>query len=90
MQKCPKCDSGQIQRSRAKSRMEQMRKFLSFARPHRCRACGWRGWGAETALQSPILPHGVVAPLDLAVLDALDARPGLLHERSDSGHTDKV
>ena len=89
MQKCPKCDSEQIHRSRAKGRMEQMRKFLSFSRPHRCRGCGWRGWGAETPPQSPMVAHVAVAPLDLATLDALDAQPGLLHEPSGSGHVDK-
>ena len=66
--------------------MEQMRKFFSFSRLHRCRACGWRGWGIQTASPLPMPGHGDLPALSL---DALDAQLGLLDERLDFGHTVK-
>jgi len=40
--RCPKC-GGLLARSRTRG-FEQVRKWLSHRRPHRCRRCGWRGW----------------------------------------------
>ncbi len=48
MRKCPRCKSGDIHRSRAKSKWENWRKRITNRRPYRCRACGWRGWAFET------------------------------------------
>ncbi len=48
MQKCPKCESPRIHRSRAKTRAEEVWKCVSFKQLHRCHACGWRGWGKTT------------------------------------------
>ena len=48
MHQCPKCSSQDIHRSRAKSQWESWRKELTGKRPYRCRACGWRGWGADS------------------------------------------
>ena len=44
MHQCPKCESGEIHRSHAKSTWESWRKAVTRKRPYRCRACGWRGW----------------------------------------------
>lgn len=48
--RCPKCSSSDVHRSRAKSRWEQWRKSLTGKRPFRCRACKWRGWGVDPGL----------------------------------------
>jgi hypothetical protein len=48
MQKCPKCDSDEIYRSRAKSRWEVWRKEITGKRLWRCHNCQWRGWGLES------------------------------------------
>ena len=47
MQSCPKCQSKNIHRSRAKSRWEQWRTSLTGKRPFRCGMCKWRGWGVD-------------------------------------------
>lgn len=47
MHQCPKCNSDDIHRSRAKSKWEAWRKEITGKRPYRCHACGWRGWGAD-------------------------------------------
>lgn len=44
MSLCPKCKSGNIRRSRTRSRWERWRKEITGRRPFRCRACNWRGW----------------------------------------------
>jgi predicted RNA-binding Zn-ribbon protein involved in translation (DUF1610 family) len=48
MQKCPKCGSEEVHRSRAKTRWETWRKEITGKRPYRCHKCGWRGWGVDT------------------------------------------
>ena len=73
MQTCPKCSGHRIHRSRAKTRIEELRKFFTATRLHRCHACGWRGWGMETSKHVPLdAPRREVAPLDLSALDAAD------------------
>ena len=47
MNKCPKCQSREIHRSRTHNRWEIWRKAIMGKRPFRCRACGWRGWGVD-------------------------------------------
>ena len=87
MQKCPRCGSGHVHRSHAKSRLEHVRKYFSLVRLHRCHKCGWRGWGAETAFQSTPLGRAAVEPPDLA---ALDAKTALLNQQPDAAHTDRA
>ena len=48
MHQCPKCESQGIHRSRSKSPWERWRREITGKRIHRCRDCGWRGWGEDT------------------------------------------
>ena len=70
MQTCPKCNSPRVHRSRARTTLEHIRKFLTSERLHRCHACGWRGWGAETAapLHTQVMRKASDA-FDLSTLD---------------------
>ncbi len=45
MDKCPSCGSPDIHRSRSTTAAERLKKRFTDERLHRCRACGWRGWG---------------------------------------------
>src|SRR5471032_2577325 len=45
---CPKCESGDIHASRSRSQWETWRKRITAKRVYRCRACQWRGWGADS------------------------------------------
>jgi predicted RNA-binding Zn-ribbon protein involved in translation (DUF1610 family) len=47
MHECPRCESKDIHRSRAKSKWEHWRKEVTGKRPYRCKTCGWRGWGVD-------------------------------------------
>ena len=47
MRQCPSCQSEDIHRSRTKTLWETWRREITRKRPFRCRACGWRGWGAD-------------------------------------------
>ena len=44
MQRCPKCQSGHVHRSRARSKWEAWRALITNKRPYRCHSCAWRGW----------------------------------------------
>jgi len=46
---CPKCGSGNVHRSRSRSRWETWRKEITGKRMFRCHDCSWRGWGADEA-----------------------------------------
>jgi hypothetical protein len=48
MQRCPKCQSLDIDRSHTRSLWETWRKVITRNRPHRCLGCRWRGWGEES------------------------------------------
>ena len=78
MQQCPKCGSPRIHRSRSRSVIEHIRKAVTSKRPHRCHACGWRGWGVETHDEPSLLdaPGPTRPPLDLTVVDAFVVRGG--------------
>jgi predicted RNA-binding Zn-ribbon protein involved in translation (DUF1610 family) len=39
---CPACGKDAVRRSRAKSKLEQVTKFLFPLAYYRCRECGWR------------------------------------------------
>jgi hypothetical protein len=67
---CPRCRVFAVRRSRPAGWLEQLRVRFTHARPYRCRACGWRGWGQKHSLRVygstwPLEP----APLDLTALD---------------------
>jgi hypothetical protein len=49
MQKCPKCNSDNVHRSRTKTKWENWRKEITGKRPYRCHGCNWRGWAPEIA-----------------------------------------
>ena len=44
MSHCPKCNSKGLCLSHTRSRWERLRRDITGKRPHRCRACQWRGW----------------------------------------------
>jgi FlaA1/EpsC-like NDP-sugar epimerase len=68
-QPCRRCAGGQLNRSRARSRWERVRKEFSAARLYRCDKCGWRGWSIPLAgMASQPLEHAT--PIDLRSLDA--------------------
>lgn len=69
MQSCPECGST-VQRSRARTLRERIRKHFTTDRLHRCIDCGWRGWGAETP---PTQKGGVVVHKAVPDLRAIDA-----------------
>jgi len=41
--RCPQCGYDSLLRSHTRL-FERWRKWFKATRPHRCRACGWRGW----------------------------------------------
>jgi hypothetical protein len=58
-----------LHRSRARTRLEELRKHFTAKRLHRCHACGWRGWWdvQEGVMSSPT--EATVEPLDMTLLD---------------------
>jgi FlaA1/EpsC-like NDP-sugar epimerase/lipopolysaccharide/colanic/teichoic acid biosynthesis glycosyltransferase len=68
-QRCPKCETGQVQRSRARSLRERFRRELTTKRIYRCEACGWRGWQQPMDFGDQALAEDVASP----DLDALDS-----------------
>jgi hypothetical protein len=91
MHSCPKCNSGSIHRSHAKTTWEGWRQTLTGKRLYRCRKCSWRGWGADRATRQSSRGMVVAEPpnletigltridrqqeLDLEALDAFEFRP---------------
>jgi len=51
MQKCPKCGSEVVHRSRTRNQWELWRKEITGKRPYRCHACDWRGWDVDRGPQ---------------------------------------
>jgi hypothetical protein len=49
MEQCPECRSQNLHRSRSRNKWEAWRKEITSKRLFRCRACGWRGWAADSA-----------------------------------------
>ena len=47
MRKCPKCQSGNLHRSRTRSTWETLRRKITGKRPYRCYTCNWRWWEAD-------------------------------------------
>lgn len=71
MRECPKCHSLEMHRSRPRSLRERFLIWLRGSNPHRCRACGYRGWGG-IGRSEPINTDWVPAnrPPDLQRIDA--------------------
>ena len=67
-QRCPKCATGRIHRSRARSIAEKVRKEFTAQRLFRCSECGWRGWAAPLAFAQHKTIDQPPAP-DLTSLD---------------------
>jgi hypothetical protein len=60
-----------VHRSRAKTFLERVRRQFSMKRLFRCNACGWRGWGIETAraVTAPEMRAADSPPPDLDAID---------------------
>jgi predicted RNA-binding Zn-ribbon protein involved in translation (DUF1610 family) len=70
MTNCPACGSTDIHRSRSASLAERGRKLFSKERPHRCHACGWRGWGiASPHRHAPITTADGWEAIDMSLAD---------------------
>jgi hypothetical protein len=81
MQFCPQCSSEAVRRSQIRGLFERLRKRFTLERPHRCQACGWRGWGTVSAgFSKERLIDGPVDP-DLAAIDVTVARKRSARER---------
>jgi predicted RNA-binding Zn-ribbon protein involved in translation (DUF1610 family) len=73
MTTCPACGSTDIHRSRSASLAERGLKLFSKERPHRCHACGWRGWGiASPHRHAPTTTADGWEAIDMSLVD-LDA-----------------
>jgi hypothetical protein len=49
---------------------ERLRKHCTSKRPHRCHACGWRGWRTETARR---YSNGQAEPAEAPDLSDIDS-----------------
>jgi len=47
MEKCPKCQSKRVRRSRTRPGLERVRRTLTGKAPFRCQDCNWRGWAFD-------------------------------------------
>jgi FlaA1/EpsC-like NDP-sugar epimerase len=65
---CVSCGSDSVHRSRVTGPLEKLRRQTTAKRPHRCYACGWRGWTDVMPLPSEAHATAVQAP-DLYELD---------------------
>ena len=76
MTNCPACGSTDIHRSRSASLTERGLKLFSKERPHRCHACGWRGWGTASPHRHAVATTSdgwEAIDMDLSELDAAAA-----------------
>jgi hypothetical protein len=69
-QPCPRCRSGRMHRSHARTLPERIRKDFSMQRLFRCDACGWRGW-MEPLQMGRDAPEQSLPVLDLESVDAV-------------------
>ncbi len=87
---CPKCETNNVHRSRARGCWESWRRLLTRRRPFRCHNCDWRGWVPDTGVE-PAAGHlawstarlsedGAPHRLPELDLDALDATTGIAKE----------
>jgi FkbM family methyltransferase len=70
---CPECNSMPINRSRASSVSERVRKRYTAKRLYRCPRCGWRGWALPFEgghLRPEFIPE--IAPLAADAFASLD------------------
>jgi hypothetical protein len=74
---CPKCGSPRVHRSHSRNTWERLRKIVTSKRPHRCQACGWRGWGHEISSAARPGTAAKESPARMAPdLDAIDVAIG--------------
>ena len=66
-QRCPSCRKGFVHRSRARGRLERLRRLYGTRRLFRCDTCGWRGW--LDLMDRGVSAETGEAPVDLEVLD---------------------
>lgn len=80
-QPCPKCESLQLHRSRARGLPERIRRRFSSQRLFRCSDCGWRGWLLPLQFNDADLVQPMSDAPDLASLDvALQTMDASLRE----------
>ena len=70
LNKCPKCQSEEIHRSRSRTKWESWRKEITGKRPYRCENCEHRWWTVDLGPQrgdfsSAMTDHGVPDPPNL-------------------------
>jgi hypothetical protein len=53
-ERCHRCGSSNLRRSRARNILEQLRKSRTQKRPYRCHDCDWRGWLEPLELGAPL------------------------------------
>jgi predicted RNA-binding Zn-ribbon protein involved in translation (DUF1610 family) len=71
-QACPKCRTGRVHRSKARTMFERFQRELKDERLYRCDECGWRGW-LSPLVYVAVEPIAEYATPDLAGLDAATA-----------------
>jgi len=74
-QPCPRCATGRVRRSRARSLRERVLKGFKAERLYRCDDCGWRGWLIPMQFDEDSGVDSRVAP-DLRSLDAVVSGAG--------------
>ena len=81
---CSKCGSTRVHRSRARGRLEELRKYFTVKRLHRCHACGRRSWEAVMAPIDTATSTVDCEPLDMTLLDRQLADQSELQEAEES------
>ena len=66
---CPSCGGARVQRSKAQTFIERLRRDHTEAKLYRCQSCGWRGWMQPFEPPAHIEPATSVS-VDLADIDA--------------------
>jgi hypothetical protein len=78
MIRCPKCPSTTLERSRAKTIFERVRRRYTDRRIFRCTSCHWRGWGTPIDPDCGSIPTEPIS-IDLESLDVLPSAAGRRH-----------
>jgi hypothetical protein len=74
-QPCPRCATGRVHRSRARSLRERVLKGFRDERLYRCDECDWRGWLAPLQFGDDAGVESNAGP-DLRSLDAIVSGAG--------------
>jgi len=80
-QPCPRCHTGRVCRSRARTARERLEKASTAQRLFRCDDCGWRGWLVPLPAEHHA-PVDVLPPVDLTILDAVTTSHATPHRPS--------